>query len=335
MPCIPPDARVSEPPHEDIVGQQGFIGLEWDRNLVYRGQPSVDEDLTSSRNGAGRGQGRVMSAGKKLREIREQMGLTLRDVELASTALAEARGIEEFVINPSRLSDIETKGVIPSIYRLYVLSVLYRSDFAEMLKWYGVDLGSTVADYAVLRPSKTHRLEIITGRGSTHVPVKLDPGFDIRQSCDLGRVIENWGVVPLQYLDDLSKKKYAYAYIGTEDLTMYPLILPGSFVQVDESRAKVEERKWRSELERPIYFVETRNGHVCCWCSIRRGEIILQSHPLSPVPPRILKHPQDAEVVGQVVGVAMRLVEWYAPDEPELEPSPATAEGEPKEVRRR
>ncbi|HEY3767090.1 MAG TPA: hypothetical protein VGN44_00315, partial [Candidatus Angelobacter sp.] len=99
-----------------------------------------------------------MSAGKKLRDLREHMGLTLRDVELSSTSLAESRGIEEFVINPSRLSDIETKGVIPSIYRLYVLSVIYRSDFTELLRLYGVDLSFTAADYAICSPGKTHRI---------------------------------------------------------------------------------------------------------------------------------------------------------------------------------
>lgn len=277
----------------------------------------------------------VLSAGKKLRELREQIGLTLRDVEIASTQLAESRGIEEYVINPSRLSDIETKGVVPSIYRLYVLSVIYRADFAELLKLYGVDLGATAADFAVCRPAKTHRLEIISNRGSVNIPVRLDPGFDLRNSSNLGRMIENWGLVPLQYLQELSKRKYTYAYIGTEDLTMYPLILPGSFVQVDEDRTRVEEGKWRSELERPIYFVETREGYVCCWCSIRKGEIVLQPHPLSPTSPRILKHPQEAEVIGQVVGLAMRLAEWYSPGQPVTQSSPELVEGEPKEVRRR
>jgi transcriptional regulator with XRE-family HTH domain len=277
----------------------------------------------------------VLSAGKKLRDLREQMGLTLRDVEIASTTLAETRGIEEFIINPSRLSDIETKGVIPSIYRLYVLSVIYRADFTELLKLYGVDLSFTAADFAICRPGKTHRLEIAASQGNVQIPIKLDPGFDLRRSSDLGRMIERWGLVPIQYLQELSKKKYTYAYVGMEDLTMYPLLLPGSFVQVDETRCRVEEKKWRSELERPIYFVETRDGHVCCWCSVRRGEIVLQSHPLSPVPARILKHPQEAEVLGQVVGVAMRLAEWYAPDEPEPQPSPEEDLGEPKEVRRR
>jgi transcriptional regulator with XRE-family HTH domain len=277
----------------------------------------------------------VLSAGKKLRELREHIGLTLRDVELASTSLADSRGIEEFIINPSRLSDIETKGVIPSIYRLYVLSVIYRADFTELLRVYGVDLSFTAADFAICRPGKTHRVEIAEGRGNVYIPTKLDPGFDVRRSTDLGRMIESWGVIPMQYLQELSKKKYTYAYIGMEDLTMYPLLLPGSFVQVDEDRSRVEEKKWRSELERPIYFVETREGHVCCWCSVRRGEIVLQSHPLSPVPARILKHPQEAEVLGQVVGVAMRLGEWNDPDEREQQQSPEEDVGEPKELRRR
>ena len=74
------------------------------------------------------------------------------------------------------------------------------------------------------------------------------------------------------------------------------------------------EGSWRSEYERPIYFVETRDGYTCCWCSMRRDEIVLQPHPLSPVPIKILRHPQEAEVLGQVVGVAMKLSEWRALD---------------------
>lgn len=276
----------------------------------------------------------IFSAGRKLRELREQIGMTLREVEEASTRLAEVRGIEDYIMNPSRLSDIETKGVVPSIYRLYALSVIYRTDFAEILKLYGVDLGDTAADLTLFRPAKTHRLEIISSRGSVNVPVKLDPGFDLRSTTNLGRMIEDWGLVPMQYLQELAKQKYTYGYIGLEDRTMYPLLLPGSFIQVDEERSRVREGNWRSEIERPIYFVETREGYLCSWCSIRPGEIVLQPHPLSLVVPRVLKHPQEAEVIGQVVGVAMRLVDRQ---EPELQPRQEThepVEGEPREARR-
>jgi hypothetical protein len=81
-------------------------------------------------------------------------------------------------------------------------------------------------------------------------------------------------------------------------------------VQVDESKSKVVEDTWRSEYERPIYFVETRDGFTCCWCSVASGSITLQPHPLSPVPVRVLKYPREAEVIGEVVGVAMRMRGW-------------------------
>ena len=101
-----------------------------------------------------------------------------------------------------------------------------------------------------------------------------------------------------------------YGYVGSEDFTMYPLLPPGTFLQVDEARTKIEQALWRSELERPIYFVETRDGYTCCWCSLKGNDIVLHSHPLSPVPVRVLRHPREAEVIGQVVGIALKLGEW-------------------------
>jgi hypothetical protein len=95
---------------------------------------------------------------------------------------------------------------------------------------------------------------------------------------------------------------------------MYPILPPGSFVQVDETKKKVSEGTWRSEFERPVYFVEMRDGYACCWCSMKRDSIVLQPHPLSPVPVRVLRYPQEAEVLGQVVGVAMRLGDWHYSD---------------------
>ena len=100
---------------------------------------------------------------------------------------------------------------------------------------------------------------------------------------------------------------------------MYPILPPCSFIQLDESKDKVLEGGWRSEYERPIYFIETRDGHTCCWCTLSRDGVILQPHPLSPVAPRILGH-HEAEVLGQVVGVAMRLGEWRSV--PDSAPAP-------------
>jgi transcriptional regulator with XRE-family HTH domain len=256
----------------------------------------------------------MMSAGQSLRLLREQLGLTMRDVENASIAIAAKHKSEEFAIPPSRLSDIETKGVVPSIYRLYSLAVIYRRDVLEILTFYGVDLNCTAEDLSLVQPPKSHTLGTLRSGTLARIPVKLDPSFDPRCTMNMGRVIEQWGMVPLSYLSQFANRDYTYGYIGSEDFTMYPILPPGTFVQIDESKTRVAEGAWRSEYERPIYFVETREGYICCWCSLQHEDLVLQSHPLSPVPVRVLKHPQDAEVIGQVVGVAMRLGEWTTVD---------------------
>lgn len=248
-----------------------------------------------------------LTGGQKLRSLREELAYTMRDVEAASLRISRRLENEEFAIAPSRLSDIESKGVVPSVFRFYTLAVVYRRDFRELVSWYGVDLNNLHADLISAKPNRTHFSHVLDGVTEARIPVQLDPGLTLSKTTNIGRMIERWGVVPITHLSALAADRYSYGYIGAEDFTMHPLLPPGSFVQVDEAKNSVVESAWRSEFERPIYFVETRDGFVCCWCQISRDQIVLQSHPLSNVPVRTLKHPQEAEVIGQVVGAAIRL----------------------------
>lgn len=254
-----------------------------------------------------------LSGGQRLRTLRETLGYRMRDVELASDQIARRFESEEFAIPPSRLSDIETKGITPSIFRLYSLAAIYRREYRELLSYYGLDLDDISADISSGHPQKSHLSGALRNVRQVRMPTRLDPGFSLRKTTDLRRVIEQWGTVPMSYLSLFADDRFTYGYIGSEDFTMYPILPPGSFVQVDETRNKVGEGLWRSEFERPIYFVEMRDGYACCWCSIKRDSIVLQPHPLSHVSTRVLKYPQEAEVLGQVVGVAMRLGDWHYP----------------------
>ena len=255
-----------------------------------------------------------INGGHKLRALREGLGYRMRDVELASSQIARRFDNEEFAIPPSRLSDIETKAIVPSIFRLYSLAAIYRRQYRELLGWYGIELDAIPADINLGRPHKSHLSEALHNISHVQLPVKLDPGFSLQKTTNLKRVIEQWGVIPLAHLSMFAEDRYTYGYIGTEDFTMYPILPPGSFIQVDEAKSKVSEGSWRSEFERPIYFVEMRDGFTCCWCTIKRDTIILQPHPLSPANVRVLRYPQEAEILGQVVGVAMRLGDWHHPE---------------------
>lgn len=252
-----------------------------------------------------------LNGGFKLRTAREALGYTMRDVENASLQISRRLDNDEYTIPPSRLSDIETKGVVPSIFRLYALSAIYRCDYRELLSWYGVQLNDIHLDVGSAQAPSSHLSDTSDNIDSVSIPIRMDPGFMLHKTTNLGRMIEKWGVVPLSYLASFaSDDRYTYGYVGTEDFTMHPILSPGSFVQVDESKNKPTDGAWRSEFERPIYFIETRDGYVCSWCHVQRDNIVLQPHPLSPVPVRILRHPQEAEIIGQVVGVAMRLGDW-------------------------
>src|SRR5438874_13256286 len=120
----------------------------------------------------------TVTAGSTLRIIRERLGLTMRDVETASEKIARRRGNEEYFVPISRLSDVETKGITPSIYRLYALAIIYHSDFRHMLRLYGVELDLEVSDLEVSSPPKSHVSQAFSTAELAHVPVRMDPSFD-------------------------------------------------------------------------------------------------------------------------------------------------------------
>ena len=90
---------------------------------------------------------------------------------------------------------------------------------------------------------------------------------------------------------------------------MGPLLRPGSIVQIDETRRRVVNDGWLDEAGRPIYFLELRYSYECCWCYQRGHDLTMIPHPLSTCGPRTIRVPDEGEVLGQVVGVAMRLVQ--------------------------
>ena len=254
-------------------------------------------------------------AGQQLRQLRERLGLTLRDVEAASSEIAARHQNQEYFIPFSRLSEIEAKGTLPSIYRIYSLAAIYRCDHRTIFSWYEVHFDTIADDNNVTQIPNTHRFASVPHLDTLQVPVAIDPGFDVRRTMNLARMIQKWGTVPLQFMPGFQRGPHTYAFVGTEDFTMYPLLMPGSFLQVDESKTEIVNEGWRSEYERPIYFIETRQEFICSWCNISdREQLVIQPHPLSPTAPRVFQYPHEAEVIGQVVGVAMRLNEWKPAD---------------------
>lgn len=244
-----------------------------------------------------------MLPGQQLRMLRERLGFTLRDVELASLELVQRYENPKYWIPQSRLSNIESKGIIPNIYRLQAFALIYRCCLLDLLGWYGIEAGAEPAG----APPRTYIARELPPT-FCDVPVNLDPLFDPRRTSHLRRMIQEWGARAFVNLRRLQGQEFTYGYVGTEDYTLYPLVLPGSLMQIDTARTRIEPGPWKSEFERPIYFLETHDEFLFGWCALlSTRELQLQPHHLSGLAARVYRLPDEIEVVGQVVGIATKL----------------------------
>jgi len=245
-----------------------------------------------------------MDPGLLLRQARERLGLTYRDVERASFELAARRGRPEFIIRISRLADIENHGVVPGLHKVYALAAIYHLDPLRICEWFEVPLAEFFYDGVYHQAPQTH---LAAPPATLRVPLRFDPAFDPQRTEFLSRMVERWGKLEGALRND--EVHYFYGFIGLSDRRMVPLLRPGSIVLIDGSMRQVERDTWRSEFERPLYFVDVRTGYRCGWFDLEEGRLILHPHPLSGCAPESWSYPRDAEVIGRVAGIVTRLYE--------------------------
>ena len=116
------------------------------------------------------------------------------------------------------------------------------------------------------------------------------------------RLLSAWADAPLLLMLDIDWERGPLVLIGLGDRMMWPLLPPGSLLQLNSTVRTVASGTW-SEFERPIYLIEYRGRFYCCHAQ-RRGEILrLISHAESPAPPAIPIPFKDARVRGQLTPI--------------------------------
>jgi len=76
--------------------------------------------------------------GKRLRTLRESLGLSMSDVEQLTRELAILRRNPRLRVPKSRLSEIETAKRTPGIHCLYALARAYGCDVRKLMGFYGL-----------------------------------------------------------------------------------------------------------------------------------------------------------------------------------------------------
>jgi len=247
----------------------------------------------------------VYPPGLRLRQTREALGLTYRDVEKASYEIAVKRGRPEFILHISRLADIENRNVVPTLHKLYSLSTILHLDPLEISAWYEAPFHQTFHDGADFPPPLTHLGESFLSKRAPEGFVKVQ-SFSEHTNLHEGRPPS---IAPLPSLPSDENRRYRYGYVGLSDRRMVPILRPGSTVIIDTTLHNIEDEEWSNEYDRPMYFVELRTGYRCGWFQKDKSRLIMQPHTLSRCAPEAWRSPEDAEVIGKVVGVATFLNE--------------------------
>ena len=111
-----------------------------------------------------------------------------------------------------------------------------------------------------------------------------------------------WRTVPLLLTLDVGWGRGPLVLIGTADRMMWPLLPPGTLLQLDQTVRTVDGASF-PEFERPIYLIEYRNRFYCCHAQRRRDVITLIPHGESQWSPSISVSLKEARVRGQVTPI--------------------------------
>jgi transcriptional regulator with XRE-family HTH domain len=248
-------------------------------------------------------------AGDCLRRLRNRLGLTTRKVAEFSREVAAKQGSNEYAISHARLVQIEKQASIPSVYKLFTLSSIYGVPIDEVIATY-VNPDAAARLHVCMQFPQTHLAKFgdTGGKKAIPFPVHFNSTSPVAGNNLVAHIVQVWGEVPAPLLESLNLPGFRYGFIGLTDYTMYPLIRPGSIVQIDHSQKVARSAPYRTEFDRPVYFLESRSGYLCSWCEIGRGHLTSIPHPLSSCSTQVFAYPSEVEIVGRVTGVAVRLV---------------------------
>jgi transcriptional regulator with XRE-family HTH domain len=238
------------------------------------------------------------SIAARLRTIRQQWQLTLREVEARSLRFAQEKGDQSYQVSASWLLRLERDHHELTVNKLIALAHIYKIPPEQLLRSIYPE-----SPQPILRQLSSPNVTMLLSDGPLGQQAKyLIPDIAGPEPPDETAL--------LSPENGLSPAPYRRGIIGKRDRTLDPMIPPGSIVHIDTRKRSISSRKdWTHEFQRPVYFLMTRDAYVCGWAELNKTSdwLTLIPHPLSPASSRRWKYRTEIENIGRVVVVAIRL----------------------------
>jgi transcriptional regulator with XRE-family HTH domain len=239
----------------------------------------------------------MAEVGVRLRTIRRQWELSLREVENRSFRLAEEWGNQSYLVSASWLNRLERGEHELTVNKLLALAHIYCVSPTQLLNSEHSTDDSPVLSRQLSNPNGTMLL--------TEGPLGDQAKYLLPDTIGVDPPDETM-ILPAES----GHMPYRRGVIGKHDRTLDPMIPPGSMVQIDsQKRAIVSRKDWTHEFQRPIYFLMTRDAYFCGWCELDRDSewLTIIPHPLSPASSRRWRYRKEIETIGRVTFVAIPL----------------------------
>ena len=236
--------------------------------------------------------------GGKLRATRQAWKLTLREVEQRTLRLAQQWGNPAYRISASWLDRVEREDRELSATKFIVLASVYSLTLEQMLEMFPPPQGPT---YTIADEDSGPNATLLT-KGNLDDSAKIW----LPDSLVTDTPPEKTDLLPVEAS---VPSHYRRGIVGRQDRTLEPMIPAGSIVLIDIQKKSIAgRREWNHEFDRPIYFLETRNGYMAGFCELDRETdwLTVIPHALSFESNRRFRYKKEIEVIGTVVAAVVR-----------------------------
>jgi hypothetical protein len=231
--------------------------------------------------------------GAFLRIARLHAGLSFRSASQLSGLVAKNLGNDRYFTSPGTLSDYEARDQLPRhIHKLFTLAILYCIGFRDFLRAFGIALD----DFDRIKGSR---------------PAEDEPSKGFFDS-----IRQEFGDLPL-FLADALPTLSGIAHISLRDVfwlernldALHPSLRGARFVLVNRRSKKPRRNPRAPAWSQPLYLLQERDGsYVAACCAIEHRRLMLYAYPRGAAEKQPVRRHIDADVVGQIVGIARSLL---------------------------
>ena len=282
----------------------GTVDLEF-RPLLVGEEPDVPKDL------ARHWKPQPLTAEENFAQVlarsRTRMNLSLREAAATSRTVTKILQDHRYAISPSSFCDYELRNTPPrDFHKIITLCALYGLQFQSLLRRLGISVDDadtqSIPDRYLSRPAHIAVSESVADDET------IASGF-------LGQLLEEFQEIPFFLRNSLGwffpsghVSLDDFFWIGGEGDPLHPYLENGLLALVNRRRKTPFHSVSKPVWQQPVYIILKRDGtYLAACCGAEDDTLVVHPYAQNFHRTTQFRHPQDAEIVGQIVAIVRKV----------------------------